>query len=187
MTDVFDPISNGFGRKPEGYPLGWPVADKVTVEPIRKQLANHVHVAHHSYVNEPRHNSVVNHGVFLDGDLVGAISYGYLLASHPIHGYESDEYMEVARVTIGVDMANLASCAMANSQDQFAESYAAGNNIGLLVTYVHEDYDGTMFAALKSKGWTFDGWSEGHQAGNRKDREIRDVDKARWVCELSDP
>ena len=184
MSEPFDPITTGFGRTPEGYPLGWPIAEKVSVKPVRKQLANQIHVAHHSYVSEPRHNSVVNHGVFLDGDLVGAISYGYLLSSSPIRGYESDEYLEVARVTIGVDMPNLASCGMAQSQDLFTDTYAAENGIGLLVTYVHEDYDGTMFAALKSKGWEFDGWSEGHQAGNRNDRAIRDVDKARWVCEV---
>lgn len=184
MIDTFDPIMEGFGREPEAYPLGWPVSDKITVRSMDKSLANHVHVAHHSYLSEPRHNSVVNHGVFLDGRLVGAISYGYLLASEPICEYESDEYIEVARVTVGIDMPNLASCAMAKSQELFAENYAVENDIGLLVTYVHEDYEGTMFAALKDKGWEFDSWRTCGQAGNRKDREIRDIDKARWICEL---
>ena len=184
MTDAFDPITEGFGREPEGYPLGWPVEEKIAVKPIRKRLANQVHVAHHSYVDTPRHNSVVNDGVFVDGDLAGAISYAYLLASTDICGYPSDEYMELARVTIGIEMPNLASCALAKSQDLFVDDYAEENNIGLLVTYIHEDYEGSMFKALRSKGWRYDGESEGQQAGNRSENEIRDVDKSRWVCEL---
>ena len=184
MSEAFDPIREGFGMEPSAYPLGWPIAEKISVEPIRKRLANDVHVAHHSYVSEPRHNSVANHGVFLDGDLVGAVSYAFLLCSSPIHGYKPDEYLELARVTIGIDMANLASCGMAKSQDLLTDTYAAENDIGLLVTYVHEDYDGSMFAALKKKGWTYDGESAGHQAGNRAENDIRDVDKTRWVCEL---
>jgi len=185
MTQQFDPIKCGFDTTPDPYPLGWPISDKVSVEPIRKQLANQVHVAHHSYVSTPRKNAVVNHGIFLDGSLVGAVSYAYLLASSPICGYDSDEYIEVARVTIAIDMPNLASCAMAASQDLFTDTYAADHGIGLLVTYVHEDYEGTMFAALKSKGWEQDRHVEGRQAGNRPDNSIRDVDKYRWVCELT--
>jgi len=184
MSEPIDPINEGFTGAPKPYPLGVRIADKVDVKPIRKQLANQVHIAHHSYVNTERHNAVVNHGVFVDGRLAGAISYGYLLASAPICGVESDAYLEVARVTIGIDMANLASCAMAQSQEMFANGYAEPHDIEMLVTFVHEDYDGTMFRALKTKGWEFDGWSEGHQAGNRQDRDIRDVDKARWVCKL---
>ena len=183
-TGSFDPIETGFSPPPEPYPLGFPIKDKVTVEPIRKQLANQVHKSHHSYVATDRHNSIVNHGVFVDGQLAGAISYGYLLCSSPIRGYEPDEYIEVARATMGIDMPNLASCSMGKSQEQFAETYAKENDIGLLVTYVHEDYEGSMFKALRGKGWEYDGMSEGHQAGNREYNEIRDVDKSRWVCEL---
>ena len=184
MSSSFDPIQSGFTDPPEPYPLGWSITDKVSVQPIRKRLANQVHKAHHSYIATDRHNSVVNHGVFVDGKLAGAISYGYLLCSSPIAGYESDEYLEVARVTMGIDMPNLASCSMSMSQDKFANGYAQDNGIGLLVTYVHEDYEGSMFKALSGKGWRYDGESEGHQAGNRQENEIRDVDKTRWVCEL---
>jgi hypothetical protein len=107
-----------------------------------------------------------------------------MLCSESICGYESDEYIEVARVTIANDTPNLASCAMAKSQDEFKQSYAKDNGIGLLVTYVREGWEGTMFKAIKGKGWQFDGVSTGHQAGNRQEREIRNYDKDRWVCEL---
>lgn len=180
---TFSPIQNGFSDPPKPYPLGWPLKDKVSIDPIRSDLANQIHAAHHSYVTEPRYG-VVNHGVFLRDELVGAITYDYMLASHPIHGYESDEYIEVARVTIANETPNLASCAMSQSQDRFVEEYAHKNDIGLLVTYVREGWEGTMFKALRGKGWEFDGISEGHQAGNRRDREIRDYDKQRWVCEI---
>ncbi len=184
MSSMHDPITEGFGKTPEGYPLGWPVADKVSIEPIKKRTANAIHQKYHSYINTERHNSVVNHGIMLDGELVGAISYAYLLCSSDIAGYSSDEYLELARVTVGIDMPNLASCAMAQSQDRFTETYARRNGINLLVTFVHEDWDGSMFKALQEKGWSFDGVSKGHQAGNRAENEIRDVDKDRWVCEL---
>jgi len=179
-----DPLTAGFSQPPEPYPLGWPIKEKVKIHPIRKRLANDIHTQHHSYIDTDRHNSVVNHGIFVDGKLSGAVTYAYLLCSSAICGYESDEYLEVARVTVGIDMPNLASCAMARSQERFRDTYAATNDIRLLVTYVHEDWSGSMFKALRDKGWRFDGWSEGHQAGNRADNDIRDVDKKRWVCEL---
>ena len=186
MSKTFSPITNGFSDPPEPYPLGWPIQDHIEVDTIPKKLANQVHMAHHSYVHEPKHNAVYNHGVFLDNELVGAISYGYLLASEPIHGYESDEYIEVSRVTIANDTPNLASCSMAQSQQEFIEEYAKNNDIGLLVTYVHEDWEGSMFKALRGLGWEHDGHiAEGHQAGNRREREIREYDKKRWVCELA--
>lgn len=184
-TEAFSPVTNGFTTTPPVYPCGIPIGDKVSVDGIPKRIANRVHKSHHSYITEPKHNAVVNHGIFLDGELVGAISYGYLLASEPIHGYDSDEYIEVSRVTVANETPNLASCAMTESQKRFADSYAEDNDIGLLVTYVHEDWSGSMFAALKGLGWHHDGHTvEGHQAGNRRHRDIRDVDKDRWVCEL---
>lgn len=180
---AFSPIETGFSDPPKPYPLGFPLKDKVTIDPIRGSRANLIHKAHHSYVNEPR-NGVVNHGIFLRGELVGAITYDYMLASHSIRGYESDEYIEVARVTVASDTPNLASCSMSKSQDRFSSEYAEENNIGMLVTYVREGWEGTMFKALRGKGWEFDGVSKGHQAGNRPERDIRDYDKDRWVCEI---
>jgi hypothetical protein len=180
----FSPIENGFSSPPEPYPLGWPLKDRVNVESIRGKLANQIHVAHHSYVAEPR-SGVVHHGIFLDNQIVGAITYSYMLASESIHGYESDEYIEVSRVTVANDTANLASCAMAQSQELFSEGYATENNIGLLVTYVRDGYEGSMFKALRGKGWEHDGHiAKGHQAGNRTKREIRKHDKKRFVCEI---
>lgn len=182
-SEPFDPIGTGFSDPPRPYPLGFPIKDKVDIEPIRGELANQVHKAHHSYVSEAR-NGVVNHGINLRGELVGAVTYDYMLCSEAIHGYESDEYIEVARVTVANDTPNLASCAMSKSQDKFTREYAEENGIGMLVTYVREGWEGSMFKALRGKGWEFDGVSEGHQAGNRREREIRDYDKDRWVCEI---
>lgn len=181
----FSPIESGFSNPPKRLPLGISISDRVETKPIRASLANKVHTAHHSYVASGR-NGVVHHGIFLDSELVGAITYSYMLASEPIHGYESDEYIEVSRVTVANNTPNLASCAMAQSQDKFAKTYAAKNNIGLLVTYVREDYEGSMFKALEGKGWYHDGHiAIGHQAGNRTEREIREWDKKRFICEIN--
>lgn len=180
----FSPVTNGFGTEPPTYSLGWPLSDRVDTDTIPGKLANQIHMAHHSYVSEPR-NGVVHHGIFLDGEIVGAITYNYMLCSESIHGYESDEYIEVARVTVANNTPNLASCAMADSQDRFVDSYCRENGINLLVTYVREGWEGTMFKALRGKGWEYNGHTvEGHQAGNRKEREIRNHDKKRWVCEV---
>lgn len=184
MSQAFDPVTNGFSDPPKPYPLGFPIKDKVTVQEVRPRIANNVHRVHHSYVDSGR-NSMVHHGIFLQDSLVGAISYAYMLSSEPIHGYESDEYVEVARVTVANDTPNLASCAMAQSQKQFVQEYVDDKDIGMLVTYIHEDWKGSMFAALEGLGWHHDGHvANGHQAGNRTEREIREYDKKRWVCEL---
>jgi hypothetical protein len=54
----------------------------------------------------------------------------------------------------------------------------------MLVTYVREDYEGSMFAALAGKGWERDGHSTGHAPVNRQKHDIHNWDKTRWVCEL---
>jgi len=107
-----------------------------------------------------------------------------MLCSEPINGVEPENTMEVSRACIALDMPNLASCSMAKAQKKFVEDYARENDIEQLVTYVREDYDGTMFKALRGLGWQKDGVSKGHQAGNRPEREIRSYDKTRWVCPL---
>ena len=178
------PIYDGFATPPGELPLGVPIEHRISVKNIDNRTATRVYESHHSYVNSGR-NGVVHHGVYLDDQLVGAITYDYMLASHEIHGVPSDEYIEVARVCIAHDTPNLASCGMAKSQKKFVNEYANEHNIKLLVSYVREDYKGSMFAALKGLGWHHDGHiAKGHQAGNRPHREIREWDKKRWVCEL---
>jgi len=94
--------------------------------------------------------------------------------------------MEVARVCIGLEMPNLASCAMATAQDEFLDDY--DGDLSLLITYIHGDYDGSMFRALRGKGWEFDGISQGRNRGpHHGQSEVYDIyttDKERWVCEL---
>jgi len=71
---------------------------------------------------------------------------------------------------------------MSKAQDKYTEERA--NGIELLVTYIREDFKGSMFKALAGKGWEYEGESEGQPPGNRETRDIHDWDKQRWVCEL---
>ena len=180
MEATFDPITEGFGTQPPTYGLGWSISDRVDIEPIKRRTADAIYENHHSYIQRGRQGW--HYGVMLDCGLVGAITFDAWPSQSTIRGYESAQIREVARVCIVNNTPNLASCAMAKAQDLFLAK--RGNGIELLVTYVREDYDGTMFHALKSKGWEQDGNSVGHAPGNRSKHEIHNWDKERWVCEL---
>ena len=175
-----DPIHGAFSTPPPTYPLGVSIADKVSIKEIDERAAKAIYEEHHSYI--PRGRAGTHHGVYLDGSIVGAISYSAYPSSATIYGYGSDNIREVSRVCIAHDTPNLASCAMSQSQDKYINE--RGDEFELLITFIREDYDGSMFAALKDKGWHYHGHSEGKQPGNAPDHEIHDWDKERWVCEV---
>jgi len=170
------PVYDGFASPPPTYPLGVSIADKVTLHRIDRRAANRMYQAHHSYL--PRGRCGWHYGVYLDGSIVGAISFDNWPSQATIRGYESSDIIEVSRVCIAHDTPNLASCAMSKAQDLFLSDH----DPKLLVTYVREDYKGSMFAALQGKGWERDGHSTGHAPGNRQEHDIHNWDKERWVC-----
>jgi len=175
-----DPIYGAFANPPKPYPLGIPIKDKVTIRQIDRRAANKIYEAHHSYL--PRGRQGWHYGVYLDDKLVGAITFDAWPSQSTIQGFESEHIREVARVAIAHDTPNLASCAMSKAQDKFLEE--RGDGIKLLVTYIREDYDGSMFKALKGKGWEYDGYSIGHAPGNRQKHDIHNWNKERWVCSV---
>jgi len=174
------PVYGGFANPPATIPLGVPISDRVEIREIGRRTADRLYAAHHSYL--PRGRQGYHYGVYFDDRIVGAITFDAWPSQSKIRGHPSAEIREVARVCIAHDTPNLASCAMAKAQDKFVEERCEG--IELLVTYVREDYHGSMFRALRGKGWEVDGHSKGHAPGNRQKYEIHDYDKQRWVCEL---
>lgn len=92
-----------------------------------------------------------------------------------------DEIIEAARICIGVDMPNLASAALARSQDRFIEKYG-NRDIQVLLTWVRGDFSGSMVRALRDKGWTCTGFSTPNQASNRESKPIRERIKWRFLC-----
>ena len=180
MNMTQSPIYDGFATPPATYPLGVSISDKVTIKDIDERTATRIYEAHHSYV--PRGRTGTHHGVYLDGHIVGAISYSSYPSSATINGYGSENIREVSRVCVAHDTPNLASCAMAKSQDKYIED--RGDEFELLITFIREDYKGSMFKALSGKGWEYHGHSEGKQPGNAPNHEIHDWDKERWVCEI---
>jgi len=56
----------------------------------------------------------------------------------------------------------------------------------MLVTYVRDDYKGSMFEALSGLGWEYDSYSKARQPGNKPSREIYDYDKKRYVCMVNE-
>jgi len=180
---TFDPIREGFGSPPVGVPLGQKFKHRVEIHGVDHRTCELVCRAHHSYMPYARKNlTPVRHGVFLDESLAGVITYSEPMASEPINGIARKNYFEVSRVAIGVDFPNLASCGMSKSQKIFVDEYANKNGIEMLVTYVRDDYEGSMFEALSGLGWEYDKDSKGHQPGNKPSREIYDYDKKRYVC-----
>lgn len=180
---VQSPVYDGFAPPPPTYPLGVPIADKVTIKQIDRRTADRMYEAHHSYL--PRGRCGWHYGVYFEGEIVGAISFDNWPSQATIRGYESEDIIEVSRVCIAHDTPNLASCAMSKTQDRFVEDRP---DVELLITYVREGYQGSMFAALKGKGWKRDGESTGKaRAPHHEDGEVHEiytVDKDRWVCEV---
>jgi len=172
------------GQDPPTYPLGVPFENKVKVETIPRHTAKRIYAAHHSYMPDTPSVNLTHHGVFLDGYLTGAITYRHPLISE-LNGISGAKIVEVARVCIGVDMPNLASCGLKHSQDKFIKGYASTNGIKLLLTFVREGYEGSMIKALKGTGWKFDGERTTSQPSNRESAEIHDYKKDRWVNELT--
>jgi len=145
-----------------------------------------MNVLPHKYMKPTIHiypqNDMEHTGIYFEGSIAGAITYAGYPSSAKIDGYGSDEIREVGRVTVAVDTPNLASCAMSKSQDLFDENHP---DTKLLVTFVREDYKGSMFKALEGKGWHMDRKSEGQQPGNAPNKEIYDWDKERWICPIN--
>lgn len=81
-------------------------------------------------------------------------------------------------------MPNLASAALAASQEQFIQDHARRRGVRLLLTFVRADYDGSMIRALRDKGWSCTGRTEPGQVGNRPEKEIPDRPKWRFLCEI---
>lgn len=174
----FDPIHEGFGSTPPTYPVGWPIADRISIERIKKHTATEIYKLHHSY--RPRARGGWHYGIMLDESLVGAITFDAWPSEGEICGYKSAEIKEVARVCVVNDTPNLASCAMSKAQDKFLES--VGRGVELLVTYVHEDYNASMFKALREKGWREDGYSKPETGYSHNQKA--EFGKHRWVCEV---
>lgn len=185
MTAV-DPLNSPFAPDPPEYPLGVPIAQKVTVNRIDRRAADRVYEQHHSYL--PRGRKGWHYGVYLDDVLVGAVTFDAWPSQATIRGYESAEIREVARVCIANGTSNLASCGMAEAQDVFMAEHGRDDGIQLLITYVREGYAGSMFAALRGKGWERDGVSEGRARGpHQGESTVHDIyerEKERWVCEV---
>lgn len=218
------PIHGASSREPFTAPLGLRFADQVTIAPIDKETAAAIYAAHHSYMGEIPAVNLCHHGVYYQGNLVGALTYRFPLISRKrirydesgrllpepvdvdedlpatlrptarriLHEVESDEFVdsevisgdclvEVARICFGVRMPNLASAALARSQERFVRDYSE-RDVRFLLTWVRADYDGAMVRALKDKGWTCTGFCEPAQASNRKSKPIRERYKWRFLC-----
>jgi hypothetical protein len=95
-----------------------------------------------------------------------------------------DTLVEAARICLGVRMPNLASAALARSQERFVADYADEEGTRFLLTWVRADYDGAMIRALRDKGWTCTGFAEPNEASNREDKPIRKRWKWRFLCPI---
>jgi hypothetical protein len=183
---AIDPIRSGFSEQPPKYPLGVSISDKITLEKVKRHVADGVYENHHSYI--PRGRLGWHYGVLLDEQLVGAITFSTWPAKANLRGVDSDDIVEVSRVCIAHDTPNLASCAMAKAQDKFVSEEVSDYGVGLFVTYIHNKYEGSMFKALRGKGWEFDELRESNGLGGgtyaKEENEIYDTDKERWICKL---
>jgi hypothetical protein len=180
MSKANSPVYDGFATPPATYPLGVSISDKISIKKIDERTATKLYECHHSYI--PRGRAGTHHGIYLDGAIVGAISYSAYPSSASIYGYTSENIREFSRVCIAHDTPNLASCSMSKSQDKYIKQ--RGDEFELLVTFIREDYKGSMFKALRGKGWEYHGHSEGKQPGNSPNQDIYDHDKERWVCQI---
>ncbi|WP_135822998.1 hypothetical protein [Halostella litorea] len=183
------PIHRDRERPPVTVPLGSAFADHVTVEPIPQHVAGDIYAAHHSYMPDVPTVNLAHHGLLFQDQLVGAITYRFpLIRALEYDGreYAGDEIVEAARICLGVRMPNLASAALAASQERFVRDHARRRGVALLLTFVRADYDGAMIRALRDKGWERAGKTTPSQAGNRPEKAIRERAKWRFLCPVDD-
>jgi hypothetical protein len=76
------PIHAGQSREPFTAPLGLPFAADVSTSPIRKQKAESIYRAHHSYMDAAPGLNKVHYGVHYQDSLVGAITSRYSFGNH---------------------------------------------------------------------------------------------------------
>lgn len=95
---------------------------------------------------------------------------------------DGDQFVEAARICLGVRMANLASAGLARAQEAFVSGPACEPGVEYLLTFVRADYEATMLRALRDKGWRCVGWTRPTQAGNRPERDIREYRKWTFLC-----
>jgi hypothetical protein len=93
-----------------------------------------------------------------------------------------DDFLTAARICLAVRMPNLASAALARSQEKVVADYCESNDVSFLITFVRGDFTGAMIRALRDKGWTCTGWASPSEASNRDPLPIRDRFKWRFVC-----
>lgn len=193
---------------PHTYPKGWEFEHRVHVEPIPEEVAGEIYEAHHSYAPETPNITWDdgNHGIFLDNQLVGAISYNYHIINKlklyvdengnfhrddsrgtddQKHILMGNRFGHVARICIGVNMPNLASCALSKSQEYLVEN--TEQDIDFLLTFIRNDHVGSMLKALIDKGWQLTGFTRSSTgSGNREEKEIHSWSKQRWLYEVGD-
>lgn len=214
-------------RDPVTAPLGQRFADRVGVRPISRERAGEIYAAHHAYMSDVPQRNIEHHGLYYQGQLMGAITYRYPLLSrkrlrfdadgdllpepHTGADYEAlpetvrgtaeeivpkvdqetvghsmvlqgDRFIEAARICLGVRMPNLASAALARSQELIASNPEVDADSDYLLTFVRTDYSGSMVRALQDKGWLCTGWTTPKQASNREDKPIRERHKWRFIC-----
>lgn len=168
----------------KALPNGVSFSDRVVLSRVSDNIAESFHENHHSYLPYLNRVTISNHGAFIDNELVAVVTYAMPRRSAPIRDVPPEKIAEVARVTVGVEMPNLASCVMAKSQDRFAERRGAKNDIRMLLTFVFDDWEGSMYKALRGKGWECDGIADTKPSGNRTNREAQYTEKTRWICPI---
>lgn len=188
---------------PPTLPLGIEFSDRVHIEEIDRETAAQVYEAHHSYMPTVPQVNVCHHGIYLDGQLTGALTYRaplinkllvYLgpnghISREQYEGYEryminGGNLMEVNRICIGVPMKNLASCALAHSMDKFIDDHAERLDSHWLLTFIRADHTGSMLRALIKKGWELAGMSGAKPPGNRPVEDIHSWQKYRWMYQI---
>lgn len=165
-------------------PLGVPFADRLSVESAPDHVVRRIYSEHHSYRPELDRVTIQNHVGLLDGVSVGAVTYAMPRRSVPIIGVGQENIVEVARVCVSADIPNLASCLLSKSQERFMSGWGSRNGVKLLISMVHSDWDGSMFRALRGKGWENIRKARTGKSGNRDYTGIENDDKELWICRV---
>lgn len=67
-------------------PLGWSFASHVSVEEISREQAEEIYREHHSYKTSLPDVNIAHHGLYFQGELMGAITYRFpLLGAKRVH------------------------------------------------------------------------------------------------------
>ena len=102
-ADCSCPIHRNRDREPFTAPLGLSFADDVSASPITAEAAAGIYDAHHAYISTLPAVNIDHHGLYFQGQLVGAITYRKPLGTRKLFFDDDDQLLARPRSELDIE------------------------------------------------------------------------------------